>query len=29
VPDDEELVDYEASPEHSNIEINVVHFSKE
>jgi len=27
--DDEELVDYEASPEHSNMEINVVHFSEE
>jgi len=26
---DEELVDYEASPEHSNMEINVVHFSEE
>jgi len=26
---DEELVDYEASPAHSNIEINVVHFSEE
>ena len=28
VPDDE-LVDYEDSPEHSNIEINVMHLSKE
>ena len=26
---DEELVDYEASPAHSNIEINVVRFSEE
>ena len=26
---DEELVDYEASPERSNMEINVVHFSEE
>ena len=26
---DEELVDYEASLAHSNMEINVVHFSKE
>ena len=25
--EDEELVDYEASPEHTNMEINVVHFS--
>ena len=24
---DEELVDYEASPERTNVEINVVHFS--
>ena len=24
--DDEELVDYEASPEHTNLEVNVVHF---
>ena len=26
---DEELVDYEASPAQSNMEINVVHFSEE
>ena len=26
---DEELVDYEASPEHNNMEINVVRFSEE
>ena len=26
---DEELVDYEASPEHSNMEINIVRFSEE
>ena len=25
--EDEELVDYEASPEHTNMEINVVRFS--
>ena len=25
--EDEELVDYEASPERTNVEINVVHFS--
>jgi hypothetical protein len=29
VRNDEELVDYEASPEHSNMEINDVHFSSE
>ena len=27
VQEDEELVDYEPSPEHSNMEINVVHLS--
>ena len=27
--EDEDLVDYEASPEHSNMEINVVHFSSD
>jgi hypothetical protein len=27
VREDEELVDYEAFPEHSNMEINVVHLS--
>ena len=27
--DDEELVDYGASPEHSNMEINIVRFSEE
>jgi len=26
-PEDEEMVDYEASPEHTNMEINVVHLS--
>ena len=26
---EEELVDYEASPEHSNMEINIVRFSEE
>ena len=26
---DEELVDYEASPEHNNMEINVVRFSED
>ena len=26
-PDDEELVDYEASPKHTNMEINVVRLS--
>ena len=29
VPEDEELVDYEASPEHTNLEINVVHLSSD
>ena len=29
VQGDEELVDYEASPEHSNMEINVVHMSSD
>ena len=28
-PEDEELVDYEASPERNNMEINVVHFSED
>ena len=27
--EDEELVDYEVSPEHSNLEINVVHMSSD
>ena len=27
--DEEELVDYEASPMHSNMEINIVCFSEE
>ena len=27
--EDEELVDYEASPAHSNMEINIVRFSEE
>ena len=27
--EDEELVDYEASPEHTNLEINVVHLSSD
>ena len=27
--EDEDLVDYEASPEHSNMEINVVHLSSD
>ena len=27
--EDEELVDYEASPEHTNLEVNVVHLSSE
>jgi len=27
--EDEELVDYEASPEHNNLEINVVHMSSD
>ena len=27
--EDEELVDYEASPEQSNVEINVVHLSSD
>ena len=27
--EEEELVDYEASPEHSNLEINVVHMSSD
>ena len=27
VPEDEELVDYETSPEHTNMENNVVHLS--
>ena len=27
IAEDEELVDYEASPERTNMEINVVHFS--
>ena len=29
VQEDEELVDYEPSPEHSNMEINVVHMSSD
>ena len=29
VQGDEELVDYEASPEQSNMEINVVHMSSD
>ena len=27
--EDEELVDYEASPEHTNLEVNVVHLSSD
>ena len=27
--EDEELVDYEESPEHTNLEINVVHLSSD
>ena len=27
--EDEELVDYEVSPEHNNLEINVVHMSSD
>ena len=27
--EDEELVDYEASPEHNNLEINNVHMSSD
>jgi len=29
VQEDEELVDYEASPGHTNMEINVVHLSSD
>ena len=29
VPEDEELVDYEASPKHTNMDINVVHLSSD
>ena len=29
VQEDEKLEDYEASPEHSNMEINVVHLSSD
>ena len=28
-PEDEEMVDYEASPERTNLEINVVHLSSD
>ena len=29
IAEDEELVDYEASPEHTNLEVNVVHLSSD